>query len=123
MQIGEIAKAANVSTDTIRFYERRGLIASQRRANGYRDFPAETVQAIEMIRKAQAMGFSLSEIREVILTMSENGLSAEQASKILTEKLVETEGRIREMQRMRMRLIDTIDQHCPLRTRLRRKDG
>ncbi|BBN52611.1 hypothetical protein TRE132_07360 [Pseudomonas chlororaphis subsp. aurantiaca] len=62
MRIGERAQACAVSRDTLRFYEQRGLIAAQRTANGYRDYPSDMVQLVLYIKTAQRLGFSLGAI-------------------------------------------------------------
>lgn len=62
MKIGAIARAAGVSCDTLRFYEKLGLIRSTRTDNSYRHYAPETAQLVTYIRTAQRLGFSLSEI-------------------------------------------------------------
>ena len=63
MKIGEVAHKAGVSIDTIRFYERRGVLPRpERRPSGYRVYTPATVERIQLARKLQDMGFSLSEI-------------------------------------------------------------
>lgn len=62
MRIGELAAQTGMSRDTIRFYEKVGLIAGRRLANGYRDFPPEAVAWLHYVRTAQTLGFSLAEI-------------------------------------------------------------
>jgi DNA-binding transcriptional MerR regulator len=62
MQIGELAAVTGLSRDTLRFYEKRGLLLSRRLANGYRDYPPEAVQWLCYLRAAQALGFTLAEI-------------------------------------------------------------
>ncbi|TDI59718.1 MAG: MerR family transcriptional regulator [Alphaproteobacteria bacterium] len=68
MTIGKTARKAEVGVETIRFYERCGLIDQPPRpiGNGYRDYPEETVHRIRFIRKAQEIGFSLREINELL---------------------------------------------------------
>lgn len=66
MRIGELAQAAAVSRDTLRFYEQRGLIAAQRSAKGYRHYPLEMVQLVQFIKTAQRLGFSLNEIGQSV---------------------------------------------------------
>lgn len=64
MKIGEVARAAGVTTSRIRFYEAEGVIeVAGRTANGYRDYPPTTVELILFIERAQTLGFSLREIR------------------------------------------------------------
>lgn len=62
MRIGNLAQAAGVSCDTLRFYEKQGLIRSTRAGNGYRLYAPETAQLVTYIRTAQKLGFSLAEI-------------------------------------------------------------
>ena len=66
--IGKAAKQAGVSVETIRFYERKGLIAQPPKpaAGGFRDYPAETLARVRFIREAQELGFSLGEITELL---------------------------------------------------------
>ncbi|MBA6067849.1 MerR family transcriptional regulator [Pseudomonas mosselii] len=67
MRIGELAKLTGLAASRIRFYEASGLISSvERKANGYRDYDADAVWVLEMITNAQAAGFSLEEIRQLL---------------------------------------------------------
>jgi DNA-binding transcriptional MerR regulator len=67
MKIGEVAVGADVSVDTVRFYERRGLLpAPQRRPSGYREYPPATVERIRMARSLQDLGFTLDEIIDAL---------------------------------------------------------
>lgn len=66
MKIGELAKRTGLAASRIRFYEASGLIATQRQANGYREYPAQTEQTLAVITRAQQSGFSLEEIRRLL---------------------------------------------------------
>lgn len=67
MKIGELAKRAGLPTSTIRFYESKGLLnAVARQANGYREYPPETIALLSIITNAQQTGFSLEEIKKVL---------------------------------------------------------
>ena len=67
LTIGQLAQRAGVGIETVRFYEREGLIPEPpRRPSGYRDFPVETVTRILFIRRAKDLGFSLKEISELL---------------------------------------------------------
>jgi DNA-binding transcriptional MerR regulator len=67
VKIGQVAREAGVSIDTVRFYERRGLLpAPERRPSGYRSFPESTVERIRMARGLQGMGFTLDEIIDAL---------------------------------------------------------
>lgn len=71
MTIGELARAAGVNVETVRYYQRRGLIDEPPKpAHGYRCYPSETLQRLRFIRTAQSYGFSLKEI-EVLLAISD----------------------------------------------------
>ncbi|MGH8011355.1 MAG: MerR family transcriptional regulator [Candidatus Binataceae bacterium] len=66
MRIGPAAHAARVSIDTLRFYERRGLIVARRDGSGYRVYSGETLARLGFIREAKELGFSLREIKELL---------------------------------------------------------
>ena len=67
MRIGAVAQAAGISVDTVRYYERRGLLpAPPRSANGYREYGAEALARLRLIRAAAAVGFSLLELRRIL---------------------------------------------------------
>lgn len=67
LTIGRLAKQAGVNLETVRYYERRGLLPRPpRSASGYRLFPAEAARRLRFIRRAQELGFSLKEIRELL---------------------------------------------------------
>ena len=67
LSIGEVAKAAEVGVETVRFYEREGLIAEPpRRQSGYRQYPSDTVPRLRFIRRAKDLGFTLKEVGELL---------------------------------------------------------
>ena len=87
MKIGEIAKAAGVSTSRIRFYEREGIIpAAERGANGYRNYPADLIALLRFIEQAQHLGFTLREISEVETGAGEHIVSCTDALAMLAKK-------------------------------------
>src|SRR5690554_5972390 len=69
MRIGEVAKKAGVGVETIRFYERKGLIEQPRKPadGGYRSYASETLSRVRFVREAQCLGFSLNEIEELLM--------------------------------------------------------
>ncbi len=79
LTIGRLAKQAGVNVETVRFYERRGLLPRPpRSASGYRLFPAEAERRLKFIRRAQELGFSLAEVAELLsLRVSRRTTSAE----------------------------------------------
>lgn len=101
LTIGRLAKAAQVGIDTVRFYERAGLMPpAQRTASGYRTYAAADVARLRFIRRAKALGFALDEIAE-LLRLAE-GKGARAAVKALAERRVASlEQKIRELTAMR----------------------
>ncbi|KAB1147298.1 MerR family transcriptional regulator [Streptomyces luteolifulvus] len=115
MRIGELAAQAGMTRDTIRFYEKVGLITGHRLPNGYRDFPPETVTWLHYIRTAQKLGFSLTEIARHGEDLREAPDSAEALSDLLQQKVHLIDARIAELSRLRTDLTTRIGTGCPLR--------
>ena len=106
---GELARAAGVSTDMLRFYERRGLIlAAPRSAAGYRLFPPETLARVRLIQGALAIGFSVKELGAILGERDRGGAPCQRVRKLAGEKLATLETRLREMQRWRRELRGTL---------------
>ena len=67
MRIGEVADQARVTVDTVRYYERRGLLTrAERSPSGYRDFDAAAVERLDLIRRLQGIGLTIAEIRDAL---------------------------------------------------------
>ncbi|GAA6207398.1 hypothetical protein NBRC116601_06910 [Cognatishimia sp. WU-CL00825] len=115
MRIGELAQKTNVSADTLRLYEKRGLIKSDRQNNGYRDFDASMVQLVLLIKSGQKLGFKLREMDGLAKAVTGSGLSQDETSKLLGDKLSEVDAKIRELTQLRALLADMMQQACPLR--------
>ncbi len=74
LKTGELAKRAGVNVETLRFYERKGLLpVPPRRESGYREYPEESVRRIRFIKRAQELGFSLGEIQELLALRVQRG--------------------------------------------------
>ena len=113
LTISPLARQAGVGIDTVRYYERMGLLPEPpRRASGYRVYPADTLQRLQFIRRAKNLGFSLEEIKELLelSSHSASGVSAVKAS--AAAKLKDVEERIAELERMRDGLRQLVDA-CP----------
>ncbi|MDC0738575.1 MerR family transcriptional regulator [Cognatishimia sp. SS12] len=113
MRIGELSERTGVSCDALRMYEKRGLITALRRGNGYRDFDSAMVQIVGMIRLAQRLGFSLTEISALLAQMN-RGLSEVDVAEVLGEKLNEIDAKIAGLQELRQILQARIAAACPL---------
>jgi DNA-binding transcriptional MerR regulator len=88
MQIGQISKRSSVSIDTIRFYERSGLLAVPPRSEGgFRLYSSSDLSTLKFIRSLQALGFSLNEIREFLSLRSDDLRACSQVQKMLDHKL------------------------------------
>lgn len=113
MKIGELAKRAEVPIDTVRYYEREGLIPPPvRRASGYRDYMDSDVDRLRFMRRAKGLGFTLHEIRELLslTAMSGDDMSALNAQ--TQAKLRDVEDRIHSLTRIREAL-QSLVAACP----------
>ncbi|NIX94014.1 MerR family DNA-binding protein [Pseudomonas fulva] len=115
MRIGRLAACCEVSRDTLRFYEARGLIKAQRSANGYRDYADETVQLVAFIRTAQQLGFSLSEIGSNVQQLWSATEPTQAVEALLRDKLALIEQRMADLQGLRAALLHRLELACPLR--------
>lgn len=117
MRIGQLAVLAGVSRDTLRFYEDRGLIRSTRNANGYRDYPEETVRLVGYVRTAQRLGFTLAEIGAHLPALWSAEQPDEAVAALLRDKIALIEARLAEMTALRDELAARLGTVCPLRRR------
>ena len=103
MTIGQLAKAAGVGVETIRYYQRRGLLATPTKPlGGQRHYADATVRHLAFIRRAQQMGFSLEEI--VVLMKLRDGTRCGEGQAHAQKKLDELSARVAELNRMRKQL-------------------
>jgi len=114
MQISEAAKAAGVGVETIRFYERKGLVTRPLRpaAGGFRSYPAETVARIRFIRQAQEIGFSLREIQELLSLQGDPGADCGDVRTHAQAKLDEVNRKIASLKRIKDAL-EALIEDCP----------
>lgn len=113
LSIGALATQTAVGIDTIRYYERRRLIAAPpRRASGYRAYPADTVQRLRFIRRAKALGFTLEEIGELLALSQQRERGVKGVKAAAQAKLLRVETTLRDLQRVRVGLKKLID-GCP----------
>lgn len=103
--IGELADRAGVSRETLRYYERRGLLKPARRTeSGYRVYDRESAARLQFIKRAQGFGFSLDEIGDLLEMKPENPRSCNRVMTMLDNKLEELAAQIREMKRFHQQL-------------------
>lgn len=109
-KIGEVAKRADVNKETVRYYEKRELIPQpDRRRSGYRIFTHRHINQIKFIKRSQELGFTLSEIQELLeLRMDEDTTCSEIKSEA-QEKYQDVVKKIEDLVRMKETLVDLID--------------
>lgn len=102
MQIGQLAQQAGVPIDTVRYYERQGILPPpERQVSGYRHYRPDDVARLRFVRRAKALGFSLAEVRELLAL---SGGPAEDMSGLkaaASEKLDDVGHKIAELERIR----------------------
>jgi DNA-binding transcriptional MerR regulator len=109
LRSGELAELAGVSSDTLRYYERKGVLARPRRsANGYRLYPPEAVQRVALIRRALALGFTLDELAPVLRVRDGGGAPCKQVRELVAKKLAGIEAQLVDLARLRDDLRDTL---------------
>ncbi len=109
MTIGQVAKQADTGVETVRFYERMGLIPEPPRTpSGYRQYPAETVRRLGFIARAKELGFTLREITELLALRLTPGACNRDVQAQAEAKLADVERRIRDLQRIRGSLRDLL---------------
>ncbi|WP_019385542.1 MerR family DNA-binding protein [Acinetobacter venetianus] len=116
MLIGELAKQTDLSRNTIRFYEKMQLIHSITRNNGYKDYPEQTLQQVQLIRTAKNLGFSLHEIKQILAMTAQQEIPADQVHNIFQEKLDVIDEKIAQLNQIKLMLSRfTQGEPCPLR--------
>ena len=111
MRIGEVARMAGVSPDTLRHYERCGLLRpAGRTEGGYRMYSTDVLDRVRVIRSALAVGFTIAELSRVFRIRQSGGTPCAQVRSLAEEKLIDLERRIEEMQEVRKELRSVIRQ-------------
>jgi MerR family mercuric resistance operon transcriptional regulator len=125
LTISGLAAAAEVSIETVRYYQRRGLLPEPARPpNGVRRYAGADVDHLRFIKRAQAMGFTLEEIRRLLKLRAQNACHATRALAVSKLQLIDTN--IRELQKLREQLAQLVaacdanagESHCPVIERL-----
>src|SRR6185436_5745623 len=100
MTIGQVAKLAGVGVETIRFYEREGLLNKpKRKQSGYRLFGPEVVRRIRFIKSVKELGFSLKEIRELLFLRVDSKGTAAEVKKRVDSKIEQIDRRIYDLKK------------------------
>lgn len=105
LRTGEVAALAGVNVQTLRYYERRGLLKEpERRPSGYRQYPAEAVQLIRFIKRAQELGFTLSEVEDLLRLRDDQGTACAEVRSAAEAKIEDIERKIRHLRAMKRAL-------------------
>jgi MerR family transcriptional regulator, copper efflux regulator len=113
MTIGAVAKRAGVPIDTIRYYEREGLLPEPlRRASGYRSYNESIIRQLRFIRRAKDLGFTLEEIRDLLALSVDRHRGVKEVKQRAQQRLASIDERIAELMRIRKGLEQLIEA-CP----------
>ena len=132
LTIGEIAKAADVGIETVRFYEREGLIPEPaRRQSGYRQYPPDTVRRLRFIRRAKDLGFTLKEIGELLDLRVDPQRNCADVRELAKAKMADVEAKMLELARIQAALTDLVrtcrgkgpTSECPILDSLDEQEG
>ena len=123
LTIGEVAKLTGIGVETVRFYEKSGLIDEPPRTEaGYRQYPEDTASRVRFIRHAKTLGFTLTEIKELLNLRLDPTTTCEDVRQVAEEKLRNVRAKIQSLQGIEMALGDLIgacavggpDGECPI---------
>lgn len=130
LKVSQLAERAGVGIDTVRYYERAGLLPEPpRRPSGYREYPLQAVARLRFIRRAKALGFTLEEIAG-LLELSDRRTSVKAVKRLAQTRLAEVEKKLHELERVRdglRQLTDACPGHgeasnCPILSALNGED-
>ena len=123
LSIGQVAKKAGIGIETIRFYERKGLIDEPpRKASGYRQYDETAVAKLAFIQQAKTLGFSLNEIGELLSLREQPGTTSREIKLMAEAKLADIESKMEMLGRMQLALENLVEKcpgegpasHCPI---------
>jgi Cu(I)-responsive transcriptional regulator len=110
MWISQTAREAGVNTQTLRYYERRGLLPKPpRRGSGYREYPDDAVRIVRFIKRAQELGFSLDEVEELVRLRGVRRGERQRVRAIAERKIGQIDQKISQLQAMRTALAHLVD--------------
>ena len=111
MRIGAVAGEAGVNVQTLRYYERRGLLPrAPRRTSGYRDFPSDAVRVVRFVKRAQDLGFSLDEVDALLRLRNDKRLDRARVRVVAEQRVRQIDRKIAELQAMKKALSHLL--HC-----------
>ena len=110
LRIGELAGRAGVNIQTLRYYERRGLLEEpERSSSGYREYPSEAVRLIRFIKRAQDLGFTLGEVAELMTLRDGKGRRRSEVRALAEAKMRDIDRKLAQLQAMRSALYGLVE--------------
>lgn len=110
LTIGQVAREAGIGVETVRFYEREGLLEQPaRRLSGYRQFEPDAVARLRFIKQAQRLGFTLREIKELLALKLDPGATRAEIRQRVVDKVADIDRRIADLKRMKKALVPLIE--------------
>jgi DNA-binding transcriptional MerR regulator len=100
-RIGKLAEACCVSRDTLRHYERKGVLKAGRSTNGYRTYPEKALARVKLVRRALAVGFTLDELSTVLKVRDQGGAPCRRVRQLAAEKLAAVESQLSDLLALR----------------------
>lgn len=111
LKIGEVSRRSGVGIEALRFYEKGGLIdRPSRTMSGYRVYGEDVLERLEFIKRAQALGFSLDEIRQIVDDARRGESPCDEVREIVRRRMEELDERLRELHRYRKELRTTLEE-------------
>ena len=112
ISVGKLAKESEVNKETIRYYERIGLLPAQERSeSGYRIYPVETIDRIRFIKRMQKLGFTLKEIEKLLAVMDRRLEKTTDLPRFTDQKIKDIQKRIKDLERIE-KMLNDIKVHC-----------
>lgn len=113
MKIGELAQRADVRIDTVRYYERQGLLPTpKRRPSGFRTYSGDDVARLRFVRRAKALGFTLNEVSELLALSDHREVDMAAMKAAAVRKLADVDAKLGDLTRIRDGLRALVDS-CP----------
>ena len=111
LTIGRVARSAGVGVETVRFYERKGLVKQPVALSSFREYPPDVIDRIKFIKRAQELGFTLAEVGQLLHLADNPHSSKREVKQLAGQKLVEIRQKIDDLQRLASTL-ETLHEKC-----------
>ncbi|MCR9203860.1 MAG: MerR family DNA-binding protein [Halobacteriovoraceae bacterium] len=109
LTIGKLAKASNVNVETIRFYERKGILKQPKKQGAFRHYPEEYIARVQFIKRAQELGFTLKEAKELLELRIKDQSKCSDVLSLAEDKIHEIDKKIKDLKEMKKSLIKLAD--------------